>query len=79
MKEAAHTTGRWPSGNETLSAEGTSMHQALPVRAKTSAACLWLSLAAGLASSSGDVLAQALPGDHQARIQLNKLRGQNGG
>ena len=41
---------------------------------QTTAACLWLSLAAGLASSSGDVLAQALPGDHQARIQLNKLR-----
>ena len=43
---------------------------------QTSAACLWLSLAAGLASSSGDVLAQALPGDHQARIQVDKLRAQ---
>ena len=31
---------------------------------KTTNACFWLCLAAGLAESSGENLAQALPGDH---------------
>ena len=41
---------------------------------RTSGACFWLSLAAGLAETSGDVLAQALPGDHPARTLLAELR-----
>ena len=40
----------------------------------TTAACFWLRLAAGLASCSGDVLAQALPGDHRACASLAELR-----
>ena len=41
---------------------------------QTTAACFWLCLAAGLASCSGDVLAQALPGDHRACASLAELR-----
>ena len=40
----------------------------------TSGACFWLSLAAGLAEISGDVLAQALPGDHPACAFLAEVR-----
>ena len=41
----------------------------------TSGACFWLSLAAGLAECSADVLAQALPGGHRAQTLLAELRG----
>ena len=41
---------------------------------RTSGACFWLSLAAGLAEISGDVLAQALPGDHPACAFLAEVR-----
>ena len=41
---------------------------------QTAAACFWLSLAAGLAECDGDVLAQALPGQHPACTSLVELR-----
>ena len=41
---------------------------------RTSGACFWLSLAAGLAEISGDVLAQSLPGDHPACAFLAEVR-----
>ena len=41
---------------------------------KTSGACFWLSLTAGLAECNRDVLAQALPGDHQARVAMSALK-----
>ena len=40
----------------------------------TSAACFWLSLAAGLARCNEDVLGQALPVDHPARTLVAQLR-----
>ena len=41
---------------------------------KTSAACFWLCLAAGLAAINADVLGQALPAEHTARTLLQQLR-----
>ena len=41
---------------------------------RTSAACFWLCLAAGLAECREGVLAQALPGDHPASLSLAKVR-----
>ena len=41
---------------------------------KTSAACFWLCLAAGLAAINADVLGQAMPAEHTARTLLQQLR-----
>ena len=41
---------------------------------KTSGACFWLCLAAGLAAINADVLGQALPAEHTARTLLEQLR-----
>ena len=42
---------------------------------RTSGACFWLCLAAGLAQCDADVLAQAMPDGHKAQALLAKLRG----
>ena len=42
---------------------------------RTAGACFWLCLAAGVAECNGDVLAQALPGDHPAIALLAEVRG----
>ena len=41
---------------------------------RTSGACFWLCLAAGLAESSDGVLSQVLPGDHPVCLSLARLR-----
>ena len=41
---------------------------------KTSGACFWLALTAGLAECRRDVLAQVLPGNHPARVAMSALK-----
>ena len=41
---------------------------------RTSGACFWLCLAAGLAESSGEGLAEALPSDHPVCLSLDRVR-----